>query len=310
MTTVNLIVWIVVYSICLVHITAFTGIYIKNKSKIELLYLIVLLNLFLLAVIITISLVFRYNNFIPVLVNGILSLYITVPLWGYCLFDVEKKYFKIIPVLVITETIIENILLAHNVLDILFISRIVFYCFLTAPVFLNRKNKYEKNSLERKMQNVTKITVILFAVFMASLIPFSVLVFEISYVSSLFWAVFTLSYQIPGLVYCVNRTAKKDVTFTTGSETCEQQVHRLPGEFFGKTEIPSLTKRENEVALTICSGLTYAQIAEKLFISLSAVKKHAYSIYKKLGIKNNRELLHVFMEYHKNNAVENNFSAD
>jgi DNA-binding CsgD family transcriptional regulator len=63
-----------------------------------------------------------------------------------------------------------------------------------------------------------------------------------------------------------------------------------------------LSKRENEVALEIYNGLKYGEIAEKLFISISSVKKHANSIYKKLEIKNNRELLHIFVEYNKNNA--------
>ncbi|MCL2196475.1 MAG: helix-turn-helix transcriptional regulator [Treponema sp.] len=120
---------------------------------------------------------------------------------------------------------------------------------------------------------------------MVAFIPFSLFLFEVSYVSSLWWAVFTLSYQIPGLVYC--KKYLLDKTIKTG-----------------KTGLSSLSKRENEVALAIYSGLTYAEIAEKLFITLSAVKKHAYSIYRKLGIKNNRELLHIFMELQKNDAEE------
>jgi len=39
--------------------------------------------------------------------------------------------------------------------------------------------------------------------------------------------------------------------------------------------------------------LKYEAIAGKLFISLSAVKKHAYNIYQKLGIHNNRELIMI-----------------
>jgi len=277
MTVINLIVWIVVYSICLVHITLFAGIYIKHKNKIELLYLIVLINIFLLAVIITLSLALGINNFIPVLVNCILTLYITIPFWGYHLFNVDKKYLKLIPILVITEAVIENILLYFNLLNILFISRIVFYCFLSFPVFLKKENIDKENNLKIKMRKVTKITVTLFVIFMASLIPFTHLLFEISYISSLFWVVFTLAYQAPGFVYCVNSFKQKD-------------------ESLSNIKLSSLSKRENEVAMAICKGLTYAQIAEKQFISLSAVKKHAYSIYKKLRIKNNRELLLIFME--------------
>ena len=60
-------------------------------------------------------------------------------------------------------------------------------------------------------------------------------------------------------------------------------------------ELPALTKRENEVAMAICNGLKYKEIAEKLFISLSAVKKHAFNIYRKLNINNNRELMGIFL---------------
>jgi len=185
--------------------------------------------------------------------------------------------------LVTAEAVIENILLANNLLIILFISRIVFYCLLTAPIFIKKESKYGKNTLERKMQNVTKITVTIFVIFMASLIPFSPMIFEISYISSIFWAVFTLSYQIPGLFYCLSRFTKKDVKFD-------------------RTGIASLTKRENEVALAICNGLKYEEIAEKMYISLSTVKKHSFNLYRKLGINNNRELMQIFMESKKNDS--------
>jgi DNA-binding CsgD family transcriptional regulator len=226
------------------------------------------------------SLVFRLDNFIPILVNGILTLFITIPLWGYYLFNVDKKYFKFIPILVVIEAVINNILFANNILNFLYISGIVFYILLTVPAFMKKNNKYEKDSIEGKMQRATKITVIAFVIFMVILVPISLLVYEMSYVASVFWAVFTVSFQIPGLVYSKNYLLKK-------------------GALSGKRGISSLTKRENEVALAICNGYKYEEIAKKLFISLSAVKKHSYTIYRKLGIKNNRELMQIFMESQK-----------
>ena len=280
MTVFNLILWIGVYSICLVHISFFTSIYIKHKNKIELYYLIVLLNIFILAVTIMISLIFKNDNFIIILVNCILTLYITVPLYGYYLFGINKKYNKFIPILVITEAVIDNIFISLDILKFVYISRVVFYFLLLIPIFIDKK-AYEKNSLESNMQNVTKIMVTTFFIFMILFIPFSNSVFEISYFSSLFWAAFTLSYQIPGLLYCKKRLFSK-------------------GALFGETGISSLTKRENEVALAICNGLKYEEIAEKLCVSLSAVKKHSYTIYQKLNINNNRELMQIFIESEKN----------
>jgi DNA-binding CsgD family transcriptional regulator len=203
-------------------------------------------------------------------------------LYGYKLWGVSKNYYKYIPILVIPEAVIENILMANNIFQVLYLSRIIFYILLLAPV-LNKRKKYEKDTLEWNMQNVTVKTVIIFLVFMISFIPFSIHLFEISYVSSLWWAASSLSYQIPGLVYCKKYLFRKNI---------------LPG----KMGISSLTKRENEVATAICRGLKYEEIAQQLFISLSAVKKHSYSIYRKLGINNNRELMQLFMESQKNNT--------
>jgi DNA-binding CsgD family transcriptional regulator len=233
------------------------------------------------------SLIFKNQNVIIILVNCILTLYITVPLYGYYLFGVNKKYNKNIFILVILSAITDNILIFKNILDVLYISRVIFYFLLLLPILINKK-EYKKDSLESNMQNITKITVTTFFIFMILFIPFSKRVFEISYFSSLFWATFTLSYQIPGLLYCKKRLFGK-------------------GELFGKTVSPrtgisSLTKRENEIALEICNGLKYEEIAQKLCISLSAIKKHSYSIYQKLNINNNRELMQIFMGFDKNDT--------
>jgi LuxR family maltose regulon positive regulatory protein len=47
-----------------------------------------------------------------------------------------------------------------------------------------------------------------------------------------------------------------------------------------------LSRRELELLTLLESGLTYQQIADKLFISLATVKWHVYNIYGKLGVKN------------------------
>jgi DNA-binding CsgD family transcriptional regulator len=228
----------------------------------------------LLAVIITISHILNIDNFIQILINVIFTLYFTVPLWGYYLFSIDKKYFKNIPILVILEIIIDNILFAHNLVEILYILRVVFYILLAAPVFIKKKD--ENDSLERKMQNATRIIVIVIVILMASLVPLSLWIFDRSYTASIFWAIFTVSYQIPGLVYCKNYLFNK-------------------GTLSKKIGISSLTKRENEIATAICNGYKYEEIAEKLNISLSTVKTHSYTIYRKLGINNNRELMQIFM---------------
>jgi len=300
MTTLNLIIWISVYSICLVHIALFAIIYSRHKNKIELFYLIVLITIFLLAVTIMVSLILEIKNVVPIIVYSILLLYITVPIYGYHLFGVHKNYYKLIPVLIIIEAAGETFFMLRNNFSLVYLSRIIFYILFLAPIFFNAR-KYPKDSLEQIMQDVTKKTVVIFLFFMIVFVPFSIYLFEISYVPSLWWAAFTLSYQIPGLVYCYKYLRKRDElpNLQPGLNAGSYQQKSLQ---FQK-EMPALTKRENEVAQAICSGLKYEDIAQKLFISLSAVKKHAYSIYQKLGINNNRELMQIFMETQKNDIV-------
>ena len=55
-----------------------------------------------------------------------------------------------------------------------------------------------------------------------------------------------------------------------------QPPQGLPGE---------LTKRELEVLRLLTEGLTNAQIAERLTVSLPTVKTHVASIFNKLGVK-------------------------
>jgi len=297
MTTVNIIIWIFIYSVCIVHIALFTVIYSKHRHKIELFYLIVLINMFLLSVIIMLSLVLDIKNIIPIIVNGILLLYITIPLCGYYLFGVNKKYYVLIPVLIIIEAVIENIFIINGIYTHLYFSRIIFYILFLLPILIGAK-KQEKNSLKQIIQNITRKTVIIYLAFMIAFFPFSAYLFEISYVSSLWWAVCTLAFQIPGLIYCKRYLFDKDNFIITNQEP--EASFALNNAEAVKIGLLSLSKRENEVALAICSGLTYTQTAEKLCVSLSTVKKHAYFIYRKLGIKNNRELVHIFMRTQEN----------
>ena len=65
-----------------------------------------------------------------------------------------------------------------------------------------------------------------------------------------------------------------------------------------QTSIPSpslsgafgISKREEEVILLVCQGLTNQEIADALFISLKTVKDHNYRIFQKTGVRNRVEL--------------------
>lgn len=60
--------------------------------------------------------------------------------------------------------------------------------------------------------------------------------------------------------------------------------------------IPPLTKREKEVLVHIAEGLTNAQIAEKLFISIDTVESHRKNLHAKLNVKNTAMLVRFAIE--------------
>ncbi len=55
--------------------------------------------------------------------------------------------------------------------------------------------------------------------------------------------------------------------------------------------LDGLTNREQDVLNGVLEGLTNAEIADKLFVSLSTVKVHLYSIFKKCDVRNRSDLI-------------------
>lgn len=61
--------------------------------------------------------------------------------------------------------------------------------------------------------------------------------------------------------------------------------------------VPKLTRREKEVLTEAASGLTTAQIAEKLFISPHTVESHRKNLIEKFGTKNLSSAIKLATEY-------------
>jgi DNA-binding NarL/FixJ family response regulator len=59
---------------------------------------------------------------------------------------------------------------------------------------------------------------------------------------------------------------------------------------------PVLTKREKEIVKLIAEGLTNAQIAQQLFLSVDTVDTHRKNLYTKLNVKNTALLIRYALD--------------
>ncbi|WP_028122669.1 response regulator [Epilithonimonas tenax] len=65
------------------------------------------------------------------------------------------------------------------------------------------------------------------------------------------------------------------------------------------SEIETLSERELEVLNHISNGLLNKEIADKLFLSVDAIKKNTQSIYQKLQVRNRTEAIKKYFDYKK-----------
>lgn len=63
------------------------------------------------------------------------------------------------------------------------------------------------------------------------------------------------------------------------------------------TEMPVVSRREQEVLLLIADGFTNAEIADKLFISVPTVNTHRKSLLSKFGVSNTAGLIKLAVKY-------------
>ena len=77
----------------------------------------------------------------------------------------------------------------------------------------------------------------------------------------------------------------------TGSENSIQTIENT-GEYDPQNEF-NLSPREHEVLVLIAQGLSYQQIADQLFVSLSTIKTHAANIFSKLDVQRRTQAVMV-----------------
>jgi NarL family two-component system response regulator LiaR len=84
-------------------------------------------------------------------------------------------------------------------------------------------------------------------------------------------------------------------TSTLAPEAADALVHAISSSSDPHT---SLTHRERDVLALIVEGLTNAEIAERLIVSLSTVKTHVSSIIAKLGASTRTEAAAIAVREH------------
>ncbi len=104
------------------------------------------------------------------------------------------------------------------------------------------------------------------------------------------WFLVLLTAAVAAAVYGWHRWRMKRLALELKTEG--QLTH-----FFEKNKI---SNREQEILKLILKGKSNKEIEEELYISMSTVKAHIYNAYKKLGVQNRLELIHVIQKAEKN----------
>lgn len=94
------------------------------------------------------------------------------------------------------------------------------------------------------------------------------------------------------LIDAVSRVAAGDTVFTPGlAGLVLGEFRRLAAPASADSGAPELTERETEVLKMVAKGLSYKQIAERLFLSHRTVQNHVQNTLGKLHLHNRVELV-------------------
>ena len=99
------------------------------------------------------------------------------------------------------------------------------------------------------------------------------------------------------LVSAVARVAEGDTVFTPGlAGLVLGEYRRLSDTPAADPDAPRLTDRETEVLRLVAKGLSYKQIAERLFLSHRTVQNHVQNTLRKLQLHNRVQLVRYAIE--------------
>jgi len=264
-------------------------IFFLNKNTLNKFCLIILTSVELIMIplfLIFYSSVFHINNSIiiyisrVVLQTGLILIFIILPIYYFYILKISfKKHMVVFILLDIMYIIISFImlylylyresyefLLSNFEFLILIISNFI-PLFLSLITFLN---------LKRIINKQIKFNFLIINIIQIISIPIcitEILFFKTFYSVALFFILYNIFFIFPILII-INKHQLNEENYLSG----------LLKDNYG------ITERENEIIFLLKNGLSYNEIADKLFISFKTVETHIYNIYKKTGVKNRLQL--------------------
>lgn len=94
-----------------------------------------------------------------------------------------------------------------------------------------------------------------------------------------------------------NRTAQapvQNILAESAQTTGSPDIPSLSGQTLELALRQAFSDKETEITLLVREGLTNKEIAERLFISDTTVKKHISNIFEKLQLTNREQLKHIY----------------
>jgi len=177
-------------------------------------------------------------------------------------------YLEIIPVSEDADLFIVRMLTAFN---------FIMYLIFSLVFLIYKKRKYQNESGFHLKASL----LLLLAVFISSAAMSFFNQFDFISICISILLAFAAAAFLPMYVYLNNRF----------SETTYKNMN-----FDAFCHFYEISKREAEIVLEICKGLTNKAIADKLFITLQTVKDHNHRIFTKTGVKSRVQLTNLVRE--------------
>lgn len=276
-------------------------IYNSNKKKALKLFIALSLSFFAIQNSVTLGLYSKYviqvSSFIPFLYklldfvgtsfSSLLGLFFINYLFGLDITNIKKKIFISIFALQFTGIAIYYLFDTHYIFKFIIHASIVAVIVYELYIGLKNYKQVVNKDLKQAIKSFILITIIFLPfIIIESYKPYIQLIKNIELLKIAALPSYFLTINIFNLIFVLKY-------FNTPSFIAN---NKLTDYFKQKYDI---TEKQSEIIELIIEGLTYKQIAEKLFISPKTVDNHIQNIYKKLNVNSKMQLSHFIRSNEK-----------